>query len=158
MKNILDELELDINRCRLLIKENNYLEIVIAIEELHDKYKNNIKEIANTNSNIVWNYSKRDIENIEKYLTNYKEELLLKEKYMTIDEKIKKLKSNIKNSDMLDKKELTDIIEFIDSIKNDENIDKDKKWDRLKNCLDIIKKQEREVSLYLLDIITLLIR
>lgn len=76
MKNILDELELDINRCRLLIKENNYLEIVIAIEELHDKYKNNIKEIANTNSNIVWNYSKRDIENIEKYLTNYKEELL----------------------------------------------------------------------------------
>lgn len=158
MKNILDELELDINRCRLLIKENNYLEIVIAIEELHDKYKNNIKEIANTNSNIVWNYSKRDIENIEKYLTNYKEELLLKEKYMTIDEKIKKLKSNIKNSDMLDKKELTDIIEFIDSIKNDENIDKDKKWDRLKNCLDIIKKQEREVSLYLLDIITLLIK
>lgn len=77
---------------------------------------------------------------------------------MTIDEKIKKLKSNIKNSDMLDKKELTDIIEFIDSIKNDENIDKDKKWDRLKNCLDIIKKQEREVSLYLLDIITLLIK
>lgn len=158
MKNILDELELDINRCRLLIKENNYLEIVIAIEELHDKYKNNIKEIANTNSNIVWNYSKRDIENIEKYLINYKEELLLKEKYITIDEKIKNLKSNIKNSDMLDKKELIDIIESIDSIRNDENIDADKKWDRLKNCLDIIKKQEREVSLYLLDIITLLIR
>lgn len=158
MKNILDELELDINRCRLLIKENNYLEIVIAIEELHDKYKNNIKEIANTNSNIVWNYSKRDIENIEKYLINYKEELLLKEKYITIDERIKNLKSNIKNSDMLYKKELTDIIESIDSIRNDENIDADKKWDRLKNCLDIIKKQEREVSLYLLDIITLLIR
>ncbi len=158
MKNILDELELDINRCRLLIKENNYLEIVIAIEELHDKYKNNIKEIANTNSNIVWNYRKRDIENIEKYLINYKEELLLKEKYITIDEKIKNLKSNIKNSDMLDKKELIDIIESIDSIRNDENIDADKKWDRLKNCLDIIKKQEREVSLYLLDIITLLIR
>lgn len=158
MKNILDELELDINRCRLLIKENNYLEIVIAIEELHDKYKNNIKEIANTNSNIVWNYSKRDIENIEKYLINYKEELLLKEKYITIDEKIKNLKSNIKNSDMLDKKELIDIIESIDSIRNDENIDADKKWDRLKNCLDIIKKQEREVSLYLLDIITLLIK
>ncbi len=69
MINKLNELDLDIKRCEIVLKENNYLDIVIAIEELHDKYKNTIDSISNISRDVVWNYSKKDIEN--KWLTLY---------------------------------------------------------------------------------------
>ena len=79
MINILNELDLDIKRCENVLIENDYLEIVIAIEELHDKYKNTIDSISNINSNVVWNYSKKDIENIQRSLRDYKDEIILRE-------------------------------------------------------------------------------
>ena len=45
MINKLNELNQDIKRCEDVLIENNYLEIVITIEELHDKYKNDIVNI-----------------------------------------------------------------------------------------------------------------
>ena len=81
---MINELDLDIKRCENVLIENNYLEIVIAIEELHDKYKDIIDSVSNVTSNVVWNYSKKDIENIQKSLKEYKEELILREKQKSI--------------------------------------------------------------------------
>ena len=39
----IEDITLDLERCNKVIKENNYLEIIIAIEELQDKYKDKIK-------------------------------------------------------------------------------------------------------------------
>ena len=41
----IEDITLDLERCNKVIKENNYLEIIIAIEELQDKYKDKIKNI-----------------------------------------------------------------------------------------------------------------
>ena len=84
MINKLNELDLDIKRCEIVLKENNYLDIVIAIEEIHDKYKNTIDSISNISRDVVWNYSKKDIENIQNYLKDYKDELILKEKQKSV--------------------------------------------------------------------------
>ena len=92
MINKLNELDLDIKRCEIVLKENNYLDIVIAIEEIHDKYKNTIDSISNISRDVVWNYSKKDIENIQNYLKDYKDELILKEKQKNIYDKFTDLK------------------------------------------------------------------
>ena len=95
MINKLNELDLDIKRCEIVLKENNYLDIVIAIEELHDKYKNTIDSISNISRDVVWNYSKKDIENIQNYLKDYKDELILKEKQKNIYDKFTDLSKSL---------------------------------------------------------------
>lgn len=155
MINILNELDLDIKRCETVLIENDYLEIVIAIEELHDKYKNTIDSISNINSNVVWNYSKKDIENIQKSLRDYKEELILKENQKTIEEKIKDLKHYIDANELLEKNRLIEVINNIEEINND-NLNSNEKWSKLKECLDTIKNQEREIGTKLLEIIVLI--
>ena len=99
MINKLNELDLDIKRCEIVLKENNYLDIVIAIEEIHDKYKNTIDSISNISRDVVWNYSKKDIENIQNYLKDYKDELILKEKQKNIYDKFIDLKEYIEDKD-----------------------------------------------------------
>ena len=116
MVNELNELDLDIKRCETVLIENNYLEIVIAIEELHDKYKNIIAYISNISSDIVWNYSKKDIKNIQTYLQEYKGELIFKEKQKNIEEKIKDLFSYIEEYHILDKNKLIEAIKVIKDI------------------------------------------
>lgn len=155
MINILNELDLDIKRCETVLIENDYLEIVIAIEELHDKYKNIIDDISNINSNVVWNYSKKDIENIQKSLRDYKEELILKENQKTIEEKIKDLKHYIDANELLEKNRLIEVINNIEEINND-NLNSNEKWSKLNECLDTIKNQEREIGTKLLEIIVLI--
>lgn len=151
----LDELDLDIKRCESVLIENNYLEIVIAIEELCDKYKDTIQSIANISSNVVWNYSKKDIENICNYLKEYKEELILKNKQKSIEEKLNDLKVYIDNNYTLEKDKLIEIIKLIEDI-NNANLSLDEKWDKIKYFLELIVKQEREVGTQLLDIILLI--
>ena len=151
---MINELDLDIKRCENVLIENNYLEIVIAIEELHDKYKDIIDSVSNVTSNVVWNYSKKDIENIQKSLKEYKEELILREKQKSIEEKIKDLKLYIKNDNTLEKNNVLPAIKSIEAI-NNEALNLDEKWNKLKGCLDIIKNQEREIGTKLLEIIVL---
>ncbi|WP_296647947.1 hypothetical protein [Romboutsia sp. 13368] len=151
---MINELDLDIKRCEDVLIENNYLEIVIAIEELHDKYKNTIDSISNINSNVVWNYSKKDIENIQKSLKEYKEELILKEKQKSIEEKIKDLKFYIEKNNILKKNNVLEVIKSIEEI-NNADLNLDEKWNKLKGCLDILKNQEREIGTKLLEIIVL---
>ena len=88
MINKLNELNQDIKRCEDVLIENNYLEIVITIEELHDKYKNDIVNISNIDNSIVWNYSKKDIQNILNYLKDYKDEIIFENNQKNIEEKI----------------------------------------------------------------------
>ena len=155
MINILNELDLDIKRCENVLIENDYLEIVIAIEELHDKYKNTIDSISNINSNVVWNYSKKDIENIQRSLRDYKDEIILRENQKTIKEKIQDLKHYIDVNDLLEKNRLIEVINNIEDINNN-NLDSNEKWNKLKACLDTIKNQEREIGTKLLEIIVLI--
>ena len=42
MNELIDLLDKDIKICEDTLKENDFLEMVIIIEELHNKYKNNI--------------------------------------------------------------------------------------------------------------------
>lgn len=152
MINKLNELDLDIKRCETLLIENNYLEIVIAIEELHDKYKNNIDSVSNISNDVVWNYSKKDIENIQNYLKDYKEELIFKEKQKNIYDKLTDLKEYIDYNDILEKDKLVEVINLIENIEKN-NLNLDEKWNKLKECLELIKNQEREIGIQLLEII-----
>lgn len=154
MINKLNELDLDIKRCETVLIENNYLEIVIAIEELQDKYKNTIDSISNISRDVVWSYSKKDIENIQNYLKEYKEELIFKEKQKNIEEKIKDLKIYIEENDILEKNKLIEAINLIEDI-SVSNLNLDIKWNKLKECLELIKNQGREIGTQLLEIIVL---
>ncbi len=139
MINKLNELNQDIKRCEDVLIENNYLEIVITIEELHDKYKNDIVNISNIDNSIVWNYSKKDIQNILNYLKDYKDEIIFENNQKNIEEKIKELKTYIQKNDILENNDL------------DLNI----KWKKLQSLLDLIQNQEREIGIKLLEIIVL---
>lgn len=157
MIDILKEVDIDIKRCEDVIKENNYLEIVIAIEELNDKYRARISELSNGEFDNVWNYSKKDLENIEKSLIKYKEEIIEKNKNKTIKEKLDDLIQYLNNNNIKNKDELIKEINLIEDIYYKE-ISLDKKWNELKISLDIIKTIDREVGIYILEIILLIIQ
>ena len=157
MIDILKEVDIDIKRCEDVIKENNYLEIVIAIEELNDKYRARISELSNGEFDNVWNYSKKDLENIEKSLIKYKEEIIEKNKNKSIKEKLDDLIQYLNNNNIKNKDELIKEINLIEDIYYKE-ISLDKKWNELKISLDIIKTIDREVGVYILEIILLIIQ
>lgn len=157
MIDILKEVDIDLKRCEDVIKENNYLEIVIAIEELNDKYRARISELSNGEFDNVWNYSKKDLENIEKSLIKYKEEIIEKNKNKSIKEKLDDLIQYLNNNNIKNKDELIKEINLIEDIYYKE-ISLDKKWNELKISLDIIKTIDREVGIYILEIILLIIQ
>lgn len=144
----------DIKRCEDVLIENNYLEIVITIEELHDKYKNDIVNISNIDNSIVWNYSKKDIQNILNYLKDYKDEIIFENNQKNIEEKIKELKTYIQKNDILEKNKLIEAINIIKNI-NSNDLDLNIKWKKLQSLLDLIQNQEREIGIKLLEIIVL---
>lgn len=154
MINKLNELNQDIKRCEDVLIENNYLEIVIAIEELHDKYKNDIVNISNIDNSVVWNYSKKDIQNILNYLKDYKNEIIFENNQKNIEEKIKELKTYIQKNDILEKNKLIEAINIIKNI-NSNDLDLNIKWKKLQSLLDLIQNQEREIGIKLLEIIVL---
>lgn len=154
MINKLNELNQDIKRCEDVLIENNYLEIVITIEELHDKYKNDIVNISNIDNSVVWNYSKKDIQNILNYLKDYKDEIIFENNQKNIEEKIKELKTYIQKNDILEKNKLIEAINIIKNI-NSNDLDLNIKWKKLQSLLDLIQNQEREIGIKLLEIIVL---
>ena len=76
MLNLIEEINVDLIRCKKVIDENNYLETVIAIEELQDKYRDKIKSLDEKSKDIVWNYSMKDLVNIKDSLIEYREEII----------------------------------------------------------------------------------
>ncbi|MGL5330102.1 MAG: hypothetical protein ACRDD7_12605, partial [Peptostreptococcaceae bacterium] len=69
MKEIIESLNIDINKCNEILKTNNLLEIAIFIEEMLDKYKENIDEMKSLEKNNVWAYKKTDLEKVNEYLS-----------------------------------------------------------------------------------------
>ena len=155
---MIEEINLDLNRCEKVLSDNNYLEIIIAIEELQDKYRSKIKSLNEASNDVVWNYNKKDLENIKNYLIKYKEEVILKEKLNNISQKISELKSYVeKNPHIKNQNDLITIIELIENT-NKKDISLDKKYEELKVCLNLVSDFNREISIYILELITLVIR
>ncbi|MGX4599211.1 hypothetical protein [Faecalimicrobium sp. JNUCC 81] len=157
MNELIDLLDKDIKICEDTLKENDFLEMVIIIEELHNKYKNNIEQISNIEKDIVWKYSKSDLQVIENCLNEYREKLIKEESEKDINKKIKDLKEKIKNSEILNKEEILNTLENIETIKNEE-ITLDEKWGKLKEYLSFIKNQNRYIAIGFLEILEFIIR
>lgn len=160
MNDLLITLDTDIKKCEEALRLNNYLEIVIVIEETIDKYKDKIDGI-NIASDRIWNYSKKDLENILNKLRIEKEKII--NEY--IQTNIKTI-NNIDNVYYSIKREIEENKDLSDNKKNDNlailediyNIGKDnktkqEKWENLKSY--IIKVSDKEV--YIASKIILLI-
>lgn len=160
MNDLLITLDTDIKKCEEALRLNNYLEIVIVIEETIDKYKDKIDGI-NIDSDRIWNYSKKDLENILNKLRIEKEKII--NEY--IQTNIKTI-NNIDNVYYSIKREIEENKDLSDNKKNDNlvilediyNIGKDnktkqEKWENLKSY--IIKVSDKEV--YIASKIILLI-
>lgn len=150
MNKLLMSLDTDIDRCEEVLKLNDYLEIVITVEEIVDKYKHQIEAI-NINSDRVWNYSKKDLSNILDTLKLEKNkiinEYIKSEIYRSyiLDDVYYKIKYEIENNKSLPGNELNNIINIIENIYNigKENKDINQKWDSLKQY--VIKSSEEDV-------------
>lgn len=151
------EIDFDLDRCEKVLRENDYMEIVIAIEELQDKYRDKINYIIENENNVVWNYSRKDLEKIEKYLGDYKKEMIQKEKLKNIYEKLEDLRMYIKDNNIKNKEDIKGIINLIEEV-NNKDINLDEKYEELKVCFDILKYIDRKMSLYILELITLVIK
>ncbi|MDU4860785.1 MAG: hypothetical protein E6356_09815 [Terrisporobacter othiniensis] len=153
----IEEVEFDLNRCEEVLKNNDYMEVVIAIEELQDKYRNKINNISENENNVVWNYSKKDLEKIKTCLFDYKKEMIKEEKLKNIEEKLKDFKLFIKENNVKYQNDLEEIINLIEDI-NNKDISLDEKYEKLKICFNLLKKTDRKTSMYILELITLSIK
>lgn len=154
---IIKDVNLDLEICERVIKENNYLEIIIAIEEIQDKYRGKIKNIGEESNNVVWNYSIKDLKNIKNYLIDYKEKLLLEKKFENIHEKICQIKVYLKNNEVNDEENLMKIVNCIEEV-NSKNLTLDEKYEKLKVYFELIKYFDRNIAIYILELITLVIQ
>ena len=153
----IEDITLDLERCNKVIKENNYLEIIIAIEELQDKYKDKIKNISENSNNVVWNYSIKDLKNIKNYLIDYEEKLILEKKLESIHEKISNIKVYLKNNKIKNEDVLIEMINHIEEV-NKENLTLDDKYEKLKVYFEYIKSFNRYIATYILELIALVIK
>lgn len=160
MNDLLITLDTDIKKCEETLRLNNYLEIVIVIEETIDKYKDKIDGI-NIDSDRIWNYSKKDLENILNKLRIEKEKII--NEYIqtniktinNIDNVYYSIKNEIEeNKDLSDNKK-NDNLAILEDIYNigKDNKTKQEKWENLKSY--IIKVSDKEV--YIASKIILLI-
>ena len=160
MNDLLLTLDTDIKKCEEALRLNNYLEIVIVIEETIDKYKDKIDGI-NIDSDRIWNYSKKDLENILNKLRIEKEKII--KQYIetniktinNIDDVYYSIKNEIEeNKDLSDNKK-NDNLAILEDIYNvgKDNKTKQEKWENLKSY--IIKVSDKEV--YIASKIILLI-
>ena len=153
----IEDITLDLERCNKVIKENNYLEIIIAIEELQDKYKDKIKNISENSNNVVWNYSIKDLKNIKNYLIDYEEKLILEKKLESIYEKISDIKVYLKNNKIKNEDVLIEMINHIEEVTK-ENLTLDEKYEKLKVYFEYIKSFNRYIATYILELIALVIK
>ena len=151
------EIDFDLDRCEKVLRENDYMEIVIAIEELQDKYRDKIAHISENENNIVWNYSKKDLEKIEEYLIVYKKELIQKEKLKNIYEKLEDLRMFIKKNNIKYQDDMKKIIDLIEEV-NNKDVSLDEKYEELKVCFNLLREIDRKMSVYILELITLVIK
>lgn len=154
MNKTIREIDKDINRCKNLIEENNYLEIVIGLEELIDKYNSCIKNIKKYDGR-VWNYSKSDLEKLMKELVEYKKELSIREYKSELTKLVDSLIDYIKNHDTLNKSKKINLIEVIRDLHNisNEDLSKEKLWEELRIYIRLASDEDIEVGSKLIAII-----
>lgn len=157
MNKLIEGIEKDIKRCEDVLLENDFLEIVIVIEELHDKYKYDIKIIKDIEKDVVWKYSKNDIKLIKQSLKDYKEKLFKEETNKNINLKINNIRSKVLDNSISNKEELVTVINNIENIMYEE-LSLDIKWDIIKPYLTFIQNQKRCIAGDLLEIIGLIIK
>ncbi|MGL5346583.1 MAG: hypothetical protein ACRDA3_04480 [Peptostreptococcaceae bacterium] len=152
MKDFLEQINNDIKRCENVLKENNYLEIVIAVEELCDKYKEKIDNI-NLNNGRVWNYTKKDLEDIKVKLVKYKNENIIEFSFKNTLNKFKE------NKEITEKKleEIKYILIDIESIYNSkEGIEV--KWNNLKKYINYACNENVFVGTNIIDLINIILK
>lgn len=155
MKETIKILDLDIKKCEESIKINNLLEIAIIIEEMIDKYKNQINNLSALEKNNVWAYKKKDLEDLKVYLENYKNKLTSEYKILALEEVFQNSMSEIEinNSLSIDKKiEVINIIGRIKSISLNEK-SMVEKWDELRPYVNYISKGEFSIANNLINLI-----
>lgn len=161
MDDFLITLNSDIKRCENVLRTNDYLEIVITLEEIIDKYKSEIDNINIDNSR-VWNYSKKDLENITDKLINKRNEIL--NQYIYNEESINYIIKNIKDyisiKEDLCTSEKAEVLKNIESICliKDEKIDKNLKWEKLKKYILWASSKEVKIGSSMIELINLIIK
>lgn len=160
MGDFLVNLNSDIKRCEEVLKLNNYLEIVIAIEELTDKYKDDIDGLESSNDR-VWNFSTKDLEFLMDKLLSKRNEILKTyiNSNVNIEKLIENLKVSIKNDTSLSeiiKLEAKGIIDDIEEIYSG-NLDKDLTWQKIKKYAKWTLKQDVNIGTSMLNLINTII-
>ena len=160
MSDLLILLDKDIKRCEDVLKMNNYLEIVIAVEELFDKYKGSIKDIG-SDSDRVWNYSKKDLENImdklklhrDKFIDDYNESRIRSS--INLKTMFDSAKDEIKNSKNLSKEKIQEVLDLLNNIEkiSNEKISIDEKWAKLRSYMNLISKEDVNIACKIINII-----
>lgn len=159
-------IDADIKRCEDILKSRNYLEIVIAVEEIVDKYKDKIKSIDEIGKDKVWNYTSKDLEVIKNKLEAYRNDII--ENYnkniigskISINELIIELKENAKNNTKYSPAKINDIMDKINTIEliRNENISIDVKWFKLKDTMLWIANEDAETASKFLNIVQEILR
>lgn len=161
MDDFLITLNSDIKRCENVLRTNDYLEIVITLEEIIDKYKSEIDNI-NIDNKRVWNYSKKDLANITDKLINKRNEIL--NQYIYNEESINYIIKNIKDyisiKEDLCTSEKAEVLKNIESICliKDEKIDKNLKWKKLKKYILWASSKEFKIGSSMIELINLIIK
>ena len=97
------------------------------------------------------------MKNIKNYLIDYKEKLLLEKKFENIHEKICQIKVYLKNNEVNDEENLMKIVNCIEEV-NSKNLTLDEKYEKLKVYFELIKYFDRNIAIYILELITLVIQ
>lgn len=164
MSDLLILLDEDIKRCEDILKMNNYLEIVIAVEELFDKYKGSIKDIG-SDSDRVWNYSKKDLENIMDKLKTYRDKFIDDYNESRINSSINlkimfdSTKDEIKNNNTLSKEKIQAVLDLLKSIEkiSNEKTSIDEKWDKLRLYMNLLSKEDANIACKIINIINIML-
>ena len=160
MKENIKILDLDIKKCEEALKLNNLLEMVIIIEEMIDKYKNQINNLSSLEKNNVWSYKKKDLEDLNEYLNEYKNKLTNEYKISALkevfDDSVSEIESNTSLS--IDKKlEVTDIINSIKYISfNSKSVEE--KWEEIRSYINYISQEEFIIANNLLNLVSFVLK
>ena len=160
MKENIKILDLDIKKCEESLKLNNLLEMVIIIEEMIDKYKNQINNLSSLEKNNVWSYKKKDLEDLNEYLNEYKNKLTSEYKISVLREVFNDSVSEIESNTSLsiDKKlEVTDIINSIKDISfNNQSVEE--KWEEVRTYNNYISQEEFIIANNLLNLVSFVLK
>ena len=166
MSDLLILLDKDIKRCEDVLKLNNYLEIVIAVEELMDKYRDHIEGLGSDNDR-VWNYSKKDLENIMEKLKLHRDNLIkdynetrINNISIDIEAIIKNTKDEVQHSEELSidkRREVIEILNGIDEIIN-EKISTHEKWIKLRIYMNYLSTEDINIATKIIYIINIVLQ